>query len=170
MFFLIEHRTWFFIQIVCEGDNLKEMSSLILSENYFKTLIFIDDLAYRAKLAGTWKETVITFISRTINGRTCNSFIWDRGGYSMSSEGFDSLKLPYLFNVFGKTRLTASDPGLHCLPLRHQASFRTFIDSKMDLLKRRIRYPASILYKSTAGRYRPVSYPDGPITARYRFM
>ena len=30
--------------------------------------------------------------------------------------------------------------------------------------------PASILYKSTAGRYRPVSYPDGPITARYRFM
>ena len=31
-------------------------------------------------------------------------------------------------------------------------------------------YPASILYKSTAGRYRPVSYPDGPITARYRFI
>ena len=31
-------------------------------------------------------------------------------------------------------------------------------------------FPASILYKSTAGRYRPVSYPDGPITARYRFI
>ena len=30
--------------------------------------------------------------------------------------------------------------------------------------------PASILYKSTAGRYRPVSYPDGPITARCRFI
>ena len=30
--------------------------------------------------------------------------------------------------------------------------------------------PASILYKSTAGHYRPVSYSDGPITARYRFM
>ena len=29
---------------------------------------------------------------------------------------------------------------------------------------------ASILYKSKVGRYRPVSYPDGPITARYRFM
>ena len=28
----------------------------------------------------------------------------------------------------------------------------------------------SILYKSIAGRYRPVSYPDGPITARYRFI
>ena len=27
----------------------------------------------------------------------------------------------------------------------------------------------SILYKSTAGRYRPVSYPEGPITARCRF-
>ena len=30
--------------------------------------------------------------------------------------------------------------------------------------------PASILYKSIAGRYRPVNYPDGPITARYRFI
>ena len=34
----------------------------------------------------------------------------------------------------------------------------------------RMLYPASILYKSTAGRYRPVSYPDGPITARCRFL
>ena len=30
--------------------------------------------------------------------------------------------------------------------------------------------PAGILYKSIAGRYRPVSYPDGPITARYKFI
>ena len=30
--------------------------------------------------------------------------------------------------------------------------------------------PASILYKSTAGRYRPVSYPDGPITVSCRFI
>ena len=30
--------------------------------------------------------------------------------------------------------------------------------------------PASILYKSIAGRYQPVSYPGGPITARYRFI
>ena len=30
--------------------------------------------------------------------------------------------------------------------------------------------PASILYKSIAGRYRPFSYPDGPITASYRFI
>ena len=34
----------------------------------------------------------------------------------------------------------------------------------------RLTNPASILYKSIAGRYRPVSYPDGPITARYRFI
>ena len=31
-------------------------------------------------------------------------------------------------------------------------------------------YPTSSLYKSIAGRYRPVSYPDGPITARCRFI
>ena len=30
--------------------------------------------------------------------------------------------------------------------------------------------PASILYKSIAGRYRPVSYPYGPITAHYSFI
>ena len=30
-------------------------------------------------------------------------------------------------------------------------------------------FPANILYKSIAGRYRPVSVADGPITARYRF-
>ena len=30
-------------------------------------------------------------------------------------------------------------------------------------------YPASILRKSTSSRHRPVSYPDGPMTARYRF-
>ena len=35
---------------------------------------------------------------------------------------------------------------------------------------KKINIPASILYKCIAGRYRPVSYPDGPITARYRFI
>ena len=29
--------------------------------------------------------------------------------------------------------------------------------------------PASILRKSTSGYHRPVSYPDGPMTVRYRF-
>ena len=33
-----------------------------------------------------------------------------------------------------------------------------------------VLFQASILYKSIAGRYRPVSYPDGPITAHYRFI
>ena len=36
--------------------------------------------------------------------------------------------------------------------------------------EREREYPASILYKSIAGRYQPVSYPDGPMTARYRFI
>ena len=30
--------------------------------------------------------------------------------------------------------------------------------------------PVSILYKSTAGRYRSIRVADGPITARYRFI
>ena len=35
---------------------------------------------------------------------------------------------------------------------------------------RKGQYPVSILYKSIAGRYRPVRVADGPITARYRFI
>ena len=31
-------------------------------------------------------------------------------------------------------------------------------------------YPAIILYKFIAGRYRPVRVADGPITARYTFI
>ena len=30
--------------------------------------------------------------------------------------------------------------------------------------------PSQLLYKSIAGRYRPVRVADGPITARYRFI
>ena len=36
-------------------------------------------------------------------------------------------------------------------------------------LANRYSNPASILRKSTSSRHRPVSYPDGPMTARYRF-
>ena len=32
------------------------------------------------------------------------------------------------------------------------------------------KFPASILCKSIAGRYRPVRVADGPITARCRFI
>ena len=40
---------------------------------------------------------------------------------------------------------------------------------KTVMLWLRMNDPASILRKSTSGRHRPVSYPDGPMTARYRF-
>ena len=40
----------------------------------------------------------------------------------------------------------------------------------MMMMFKSVENPVSILYKSTAGRYRPVSYPDGPITARCRFI
>ena len=58
--------------------------------------------------------------------------------------------------------------GSLCTPLRLYVivallggSVQNFAISKL---------PVSILYKSIAGRYRPVSYPDGPITAHYRFI
>ena len=57
-------------------------------------------------------------------------------------------------------------------------STQWFYEQTMKVLKRRLiwpslsayaRIPASILRKTTSGRHRPVSYPDGPMTARYRF-
>ena len=44
------------------------------------------------------------------------------------------------------------------------------LEGSIQLCATCIAVPASILYKSIAGHYRPVSYPDGPITARYRFI
>ena len=40
----------------------------------------------------------------------------------------------------------------------------------LERLVEKLVSPVSILYKSTAGRYRPVKVADGPITARYRFI
>ena len=42
--------------------------------------------------------------------------------------------------------------------------------STLSLYNAPNKYPANILYKSIAGRYRPVRVADGPITARYRFI
>ena len=41
--------------------------------------------------------------------------------------------------------------------------------NKIKKKNRKEIFPASILRKSTSGRHRPVSYTDGPMTARYRF-
>ena len=59
-----------------------------------------------------------------------------------------------------------------CFIYRHIKAFflyrnKSYIFPMLGLAK--IEYfPDSILSKSTAGRYRPVSYSDGPITARCR--
>ena len=41
--------------------------------------------------------------------------------------------------------------------------------AKGQVLFKRQTDPVSILYKSIAGRYRPVRVADGPITTQYRF-
>ena len=45
---------------------------------------------------------------------------------------------------------------------------RTLANKGIFSLSLSLSVPASILYKSIAGRYRPVRVADGPITARYR--
>ena len=76
------------------------------------------------------------------------------------------------------SRLTERSPGLSTSPhllssytVDHvQGAFSVAVSSRLFILFYEVpfmwcRFPASILYKSTAGRYRPVSYPDGPKTA-----
>ena len=48
--------------------------------------------------------------------------------------------------------------------------FITFMRRLFVIVSSAFLLAASILYKSTAGRYRPVSSTDGSITARYRFI
>ena len=71
-----------------------------------------------------------------------------------------------------QTPHSTSAQGLHCL-CHVQQSLDTPSGDKKGPKTCQVSSkanPASILYKSIAGRYRPVSYPDGPITARYRFI
>ena len=97
-----------------------------------------------------------------------------------------------LRNVCCIFRLPQTDPSNEHKPnkhLSHYSTYCTYDASIFRLWKIWIETiainPASILYKSTAGRYRPVriilykstagrhrpvSYPDGPITARCRFI
>ena len=51
-------------------------------------------------------------------------------------------------------------------------AFRRLCNAKRDTLGfcNSIVFQQVFLIKSIAGRYRSVSYPDGPITTRYRFM
>ena len=43
-----------------------------------------------------------------------------------------------------------------------------FLHELSEITSREPIHPVSILRKSTSGRHRPVSYPDGPMTVRYR--
>ena len=75
-----------------------------------------------------------------------------------------SLNYPHLPNYFALW-LTLSDSNYSCLE-QFSMDPKTFEPLKFDC----ITFPATILHKSIADRYRPVSYPDGPITTRYKFM
>ena len=51
-----------------------------------------------------------------------------------------------------------------------KARNKKYEDKNDKNISRDIQNPASILYKSTAVRDRPVGVADRPITARYRFI
>ena len=108
------------------------------------------------------KHTVTTVISlenRLINDRNTvirleNRLINDRNTFNSWFE-IHSLKIHPLI-------LTLAYP---CSVIAYAGT------QNIDFLtcRRNNTHPASILRKSTSGRHRPVSYPDGPMTARYRF-
>ena len=91
----------------------------------------------------------------------CHYATWEGGGFGRIQgylmEGFKNLRwgpfeLNYLTYLKYSTRANGEDA------------------TERRLMTDIIWFPASILYKSIAGRYRPVRVADGPMTARYRFM
>ena len=82
--------------------------------------------------------------------------IWENGSYVICEQ-----------HVYRSTCATSKlDQGVLC-----SLSYLTVYSDSEGGQPTHVRSsPASILYKSIAGRFRPVSYPDGPITARYRFI
>ena len=75
-------------------------------------------------------------------------------------------------NIFRQTGTRGNSRNIRLLLYSDTAVSRNlFEQSAVVLLKTFITdIPVSILYKSIAGRYRPVRVADGPITARYRFI
>ena len=61
---------------------------------------------------------------------------------------------------------SASKAGLNSAVVLFSSDFNT----EFYCIKNRFLNPAGILHKSIAGRDRPVSAADGPITARCRFI
>ena len=90
------------------------------------------------------------------------------------TDGPITARCRFMLNLLGHLFFGAS--GRVCFMTKTFSGISTGIfssdsnKSHVGLMANRHGFPASILYKSTADRYRPVSYPEGPITARYRFM
>ena len=61
-------------------------------------------------------------------------------------------------------------PDTFLLGEAHISAVKTIVNEIRRTEELLRRSPVSILYKSIAGRYRPVRVADGPITARYRFI
>ena len=106
------------------------------------------------------------FSWRNKNNIMINPLIWSHEKY---------LKM----NMFSTTRLLIDDRSIlqnrfpTLLGFTEQYSIVPFVLAgtfRITQSKINDPNPASILYKSIAGRNRPVRVADGPITARYRFI
>ena len=125
-----------------------------------------------------------------MNLNLCNNFLFARRGstileifneerFTNESEHSNSYKMIWTANdqtspMLSLVRVCAVQLKKLCDLAIHKAHSEDWSDyadahfaSKYDIS---YNHPASILYKSIADRYRPVSYPDGPITARYTFI
>ena len=89
---------------------------------------------------------------------------------SFLSENFHFLVVN--FSVYLNRRVFVMDNrnGKNIITSRwHFVLLNVYVSDTFPLFQWIWASPASILRKSTSGRHRPVSYPDGPMTARYRF-
>ena len=160
--FFQKNKAWHFMWINCLADDSNEMLYLNFSGEKKKTnskkvnqnVIWH---CYDWHLKGQ-KLTIFAYLD--------HSYLPAPSPKLVSDHNLTVLSLLALMNEFSLSR-HVNDRILLVWPGK-QTIFISKIRASIHIMF--FLFPVSILYKSIAGRYRPVRVADGPITAHYRFI
>ena len=142
------------MQIVSLGENLHEMSNPVLWKNK-KSIINLSSAENAQKVV---KVNIYLFVIYVY-------FILQKVALQFPLSGEVSFEPVHNKPKQWHVRQTKTDQPGHPPDTSMISVFAVRMKKAWVL-----SYPVSILYKSIAGRYRPVRVADGPITACYRFI
>ena len=134
-----------------------------------------NDTLYRSFYEDTYVNYGQTryWCGRSIKSKCCESCVV-KSKYKKLQEIICSVCMSWFHEQCVGLKQTYRSSILSCLTCRQIPKTVTMelsaLKNEPSVLKQSTDSSASILLKSIAGRFRPVSYPDGPITARYRVI